>query len=78
MLIEQICRRKCRLPLQELLSSLHPLEEGAIGCAVFDDGVYGARHLGRDRCIGLATQMRIMFIIRNEALELVPKAVGPL
>ncbi len=22
----------------------HPFEEGAIGCAVFDDGVYGARH----------------------------------
>ena len=35
----------------------HPLEEGAIGFAVFDHSVYGARHLGRDRGVGLAAQM---------------------
>lgn len=32
----------------------HPLEEGAIGFAVFDHSVYGAHPLGRDRGVGLA------------------------
>src|SRR6056297_1465268 len=56
----------------------HPLEEGAIGFAVFDHGVYGARHLGRDRGVGLAAQMGIVSIFRDVAFELVPEAVGPL
>lgn len=56
----------------------HPLEEGAIGFAVIDHGVYGARHLCRDRGIGLAAQMGIVSILGDVALELVPEAVGPL
>src|SRR6056297_238493 len=53
----------------------HPLEEGAIGFAVIDHGVYGARHLGRDRGVGLAAQMGIMPVFRDVAFELVPEAV---
>lgn len=33
-----------------------PLEEGAIGCAVFDHGVYGARHLCRDCGVGFTAK----------------------
>ncbi|TCT33051.1 hypothetical protein EDC90_103513 [Martelella mediterranea] len=56
----------------------HPLEEGAIGFAVFNYGVYGARHLCRDRGVGLATQMSVVSVFRDVAFELVTKAVGSL
>jgi hypothetical protein len=45
---------------------------------VIDHGVHGARHLGRDCGVGLAAQMGIVSILRDVAVELVPKAVGPL
>jgi len=44
---------------------------------VIDHGVYGARHLGRDRGVGLAAQMGIMSVFRDVAFELVAEAVGP-
>ena len=56
----------------------HPFEKGAIGFAVFDHGVYGARHLCRDCGIGLATQMGIVSVFGDVALELVAEAVRPL
>ena len=56
----------------------HPLEEGAIGFAVFDHGVYCARHLGRDRGVCLAAQMRVLPVLGDVALGLVAEAVGPL
>ncbi len=54
----------------------HPLEEGAIGFAVFDHGVYGARHLGCDRSVGLASQMGVVSIPRDVSFKLVTEAVG--
>lgn len=45
---------------------------------MFDHGVYGACHLGRDCGVGLATQMGIVSVLRDVAFELVPEAVGPL
>src|SRR6056297_1202920 len=54
----------------------HPLEEGAIGFAVFDHGVYGARHLGRDGGVGLAAQMGVVSVPRDIAFELVTEAIG--
>ena len=56
----------------------HPLKEGAIGCAVFDYGVYGSRHLRCDCGVGLATQMGIVSVFGDVALELVAESVGPL
>ncbi len=36
---------------------------------MFDHGVYGARHLGRDSGIGLAAQMGIVPVLGKRRLE---------
>src|SRR6056297_1944831 len=56
----------------------HPLEEGAIGFAVIDHGVCGARHFGGDGGVRLAAQLRVVSILRDVAFEPVPEAVGSL
>jgi hypothetical protein len=39
---------------------------------VIDHGVYGARHLGRDRGAGFPAQMSVVSVFRDVAFELVP------
>ena len=46
-----------------------------MGFAEFDNCVYFARHFGRDG-VGLATQMGIVPLPRDVALELVAQAIG--
>lgn len=77
-IIYEVSELPLRLMSERGLSAwAHPLEEWAIGFAVFDHGMHGARHLGRDGSVGFAAQIGVMSILRDVAFELVPEAVGP-
>ena len=69
------------LPLRPLQREVLPpgparLKEGAIGFAVFDHSVYGARHLSGYGGVCLTPEMCIMSIFRDIALKLIAEAVG--
>ena len=45
---------------------------------MFNHGVYCARHLGWDRSVCLASQMRVVSVSRDVAFELISEAIGAL
>ena len=57
---------------------VHPLEEGAIGFAVIDHGVYDACNLGCDCDVSLSAQVGVTSVFRDVAFEFVPEVIGPL
>jgi hypothetical protein len=55
-----------------------PFDEGPVIGTAFDDRVYDASHLGGNSGERLASEIRIVPIFGDVALEFVPKSVLPL